>query len=320
MTIKKGDTGQDVKEIQEALGILADGIFGPGTEKSVKNFQTKNGLVADGIVGKKTLLKLFLDIDTDRNGFDDSGDTDNKLNYLGAYTTEDGLEIDRAYLDSDEYVKDYGQLEPLNFFIHHTAGWNNPYNTINNWNRDKRGRVATQYCIGGTSVKIGKYGDDKYNGQVVECFPNNYIGWHLGKVGNFNMSKYSSAVEINNFGYVTKKDGKYYNYVNGEVPASMVCDLGYKFRGYQYWHAYTPEQIESLGLLIKHVQRIYPSIDISAGLPQLLKDGVHPKDAFEFNSDAYYGKIKGLWTHTNVRKDKFDCFPQAELVELLKNL
>ena len=39
MTIKKGDTGQDVKEIQEALGILADGIFGPGTEKSVKNFQ-----------------------------------------------------------------------------------------------------------------------------------------------------------------------------------------------------------------------------------------------------------------------------------------
>ena len=65
MTIKKGDTGQDVKEIQEALGILADGIFGPGTEKSVKNFQTKNGLVADGIVGKKTLLKLFLDIDTD---------------------------------------------------------------------------------------------------------------------------------------------------------------------------------------------------------------------------------------------------------------
>jgi len=40
MTIKKGDTGQDVKEIQEALGILADGIFGHGTEKSVKEFQT----------------------------------------------------------------------------------------------------------------------------------------------------------------------------------------------------------------------------------------------------------------------------------------
>ena len=180
--------------------------------------------------------------------------------------------------------------------------------------------MATQYCIGGTSVKVGSYGDDKYNGQVVECFPDNYIGWHLGKVGNFNMSKYSSAVEINNFGYVTKKNGKYYTYVNSEVPESMVCDLGYEFRGHQYWHAYTKEQIESLGLLIKHVKNIYPDIDMVSGLPQLLKDGVHPKEAFDFNDDAYNGRIKGLWTHTNVRKDKFDCFPQPELVDLLKTI
>ena len=42
--------------------------------------------------------------------------------------------------------------------------------------------------------------------------------------------------------------------------------------------------------------------------------------AFEFNDDAYNAKQFGLWTHTNVRKDKFDCFPQPELVEMLKNL
>ena len=329
--IKKGDRGEQVKEVQQMLGITADGIFGSGTESSVKKFQTDNGLIADGIVGSKTYETLanktlgnsfdnIIDVDTDRTYFDDSEDTDDKLNYLGSYTTEDGLEIDRAYLDGDEYVKDYGEIQPENFFIHHTAGWNNPYNTINSWNKDKRGRVATQYCIGGTSVKIGSYGDDKYNGQVVECFPDYYIGWHLGKVGNFNMSKYSSAVEINNFGYVTKKNGKYYTYVNSEVPESMVCDLGYEFRGHQYWHAYTKEQIESLGLLIKHVKKIYPQIDMSAGLPQLLKDGVHPKDAFGFNDDAYNGRIKGLWTHTNVRTDKFDCFPDPKLVELLKNI
>ena len=329
--IKKGDRGEQVKEVQQMLGITADGIFGSGTESSVKKFQTDNGLIADGIVGSKTYETLanktlgnsfdnIIDVDTDRTYFDDSEDTDDKLNYLGSYTTEDGLEIDRAYLDGDEYVKDYGEIQPENFFIHHTAGWNNPYNTINSWNKDKRGRVATQYCIGGTSVKIGSYGDDKYNGQVVECFPDYYIGWHLGKVGNFNMSKYSSAVEINNFGYVTKKNGKYYTYVNSEVPESMVCDLGYEFRGHQYWHTYTKEQIESLGLLIKHVKKIYPQIDMSAGLPQLLKDGVHPKDAFGFNDDAYNGRIKGLWTHTNVRTDKFDCFPDPKLVELLKNI
>ena len=329
--LKKGDRGEQVKEVQQMLGITADGIFGSGTESSVKKFQKDNGLIADGIVGSKTYETLanktlgnsfdnIIDVDTDRTYFDDSEDTDDKLNYLGSYKTEDGLEIDRAYLDGDEYVKDYGEIQPENFFIHHTAGWNNPYNTINSWNKDKRGRVATQYCIGGTSVRVGSYGDDKYNGQVVECFPDYYIGWHLGKVGNFNMSKYSSAVEINNFGYVTKKDGKYYNYVNSEVPESMVCDLGYEFRGHQYWHAYTLEQIESLRLLIKHAQRTYPNINMSNGLPQLLRDGVHPKDAFDFNEDAYNGKIKGLWTHTNTRTDKFDCFPQVELVELLKTI
>ena len=323
--LKKGDTGSEVKEVQQMLGITADGIFGSGTEYSVMQFQARNELTADGIVGPKTYEKLVnqtmgVDIDTDRTDFDDSDDRDDKLNYLGDYTTEDGLEIDRAYLDGNEYVKDYGKIQPENFFIHHTAGWNNPYNTINSWNKDDRGRVATQYCIGGTSVKVGSYGDDKYNGTVVECFPDNYIGWHLGKVGNFNMSKYSSAVEINNFGYVTKKNGKYYTYVNSEVPESMVCDLGYEFRGHQYWHAYTKEQIESLGLLIKHVKNIYPDIDMTAGLPQLLKDGVHPKDAFGFNDDAYNGRIKGLWTHTNVRTDKFDCFPDPKLVELLKNI
>ena len=323
--LKKGDRGSEVKEVQQMLGITADGIFGSGTEYSVMQFQSRNELTADGIVGPKTYEKLVnqtmgVDIDTDRTDFDDSDDRDDKLNYLGDYTTEDGLEIDKAYLDGNEYVKDYGKIQPENFFIHHTAGWNNPYNTINSWNKDDRGRVATQYCIGGTSVKVGSYGDDKYNGTVVECFPDNYIGWHLGKVGNFNMSKYSSAVEINNFGYVTKKNGKYYTYVNSEVPESMVCDLGYEFRGHQYWHAYTKEQIESLGLLIKHVKNIYPDIDMSAGLPQLLKDGVHPKEAFGFNDDAYNGRIKGLWTHTNVRKDKFDCFPQPELVDLLKTI
>ena len=329
--LKKGDRGEQVKEVQQMLGITADGIFGSGTESSVKKFQKDNGLIADGIVGSKTYETLanktlgnsfdnIIDVDTDRTYFDDSEDTDDKLNYLGSYTTEDGLEIDRAYLDGDEYVKDYGEIQPENFFIHHTAGWNNPYNTINSWNKDKRGRVATQYCIGGTSVRVGSYGDDKYNGQVVECFPDYYIGWHLGKVGNFNMSKYSSAVEINNFGYVTKKDGKYYTYVNTEVPESMVCDLGYEFKGHQYWHAYTKEQIESLRLLIAHAKKIYPKIDMTAGLPQLLKDGVHPKDAFGFNDDAYNGRVKGLWTHTNVRKDKYDCFPQIELVNLLKTI
>ena len=43
-------------------------------------------------------------------------------------------------------------------------------------------------------------------------------------------------------------------------------------------------------------------------------------DAFEFNEDAYYGRVKGLLTHTNTRKDKVDMFPQPELMDMLLSL
>jgi N-acetylmuramoyl-L-alanine amidase len=48
-----------VRQIQKALHLLADGIFGSQTEEAVKNFQAKNGLKADGIVGPATLAKLI---------------------------------------------------------------------------------------------------------------------------------------------------------------------------------------------------------------------------------------------------------------------
>lgn len=63
-------TGQDVKQVQEALQSRGfelfpgvDGIFGPSTDAAVKAFQQKNGLVVDGIVGPAT--RSALDIDED---------------------------------------------------------------------------------------------------------------------------------------------------------------------------------------------------------------------------------------------------------------
>jgi putative chitinase len=57
--LRRGSRGEGVKIMQEALGIGADGIFGPGTERALKKWQTKNGLAADGIAGPKTLEKLL---------------------------------------------------------------------------------------------------------------------------------------------------------------------------------------------------------------------------------------------------------------------
>lgn len=57
--LKKGMRGDGVAMMQKALGIGADGIFGPGTEKALKAWQSHNGLSADGIAGPATLTKLF---------------------------------------------------------------------------------------------------------------------------------------------------------------------------------------------------------------------------------------------------------------------
>ena len=58
MTYKKGDKGEMVKQIQRALHLLPDGIFGKITEEAVRAFQSEHGLKVDGIVGPATLAKL----------------------------------------------------------------------------------------------------------------------------------------------------------------------------------------------------------------------------------------------------------------------
>lgn len=47
-------TGEDVRQVQQRLGINADGVFGPGTQKAVIKFQTSQQIASDGIVGKVT--------------------------------------------------------------------------------------------------------------------------------------------------------------------------------------------------------------------------------------------------------------------------
>ena len=57
--LRKGSRGEGVKLMQEALGIGADGVFGPGTERALKKWQAACGLVADGVAGPRTLDALF---------------------------------------------------------------------------------------------------------------------------------------------------------------------------------------------------------------------------------------------------------------------
>lgn len=56
---KVGSSGEDVKKIQTALGLQADGIYNEAIATKVREFQTKNGLQVDGIVGPITWDKLI---------------------------------------------------------------------------------------------------------------------------------------------------------------------------------------------------------------------------------------------------------------------
>jgi lysozyme family protein len=51
-------SGSSVTALQQALGIPADGIYGPQTRKAVRRFQRANGLTVDGIAGPQTLAAL----------------------------------------------------------------------------------------------------------------------------------------------------------------------------------------------------------------------------------------------------------------------
>lgn len=290
MILKLGSKGNDVKILQEYLELYVDGDFGSKTENAVKNWQSNNGLLPDGIVGTKTWDAMGL------------ATTDNSESI---YVTSNDLTIEKYYLPKGEY--NVGPTKKEYLFLHHTAGWHNPYKCIDQWGRDNRGKIATEFVLGGQSVKGT---DDDYDGKLLQSFPEGGYGWHLGKNGSQYMHTNSVGIEICNFGYVV--NGK--TYAGTKVEESQIVKLNKPFRGYQEWHRYSNEQIETLRKFILYIAE-RDNIDVRDGLIKSIREnGV---DGFEFNEDAYYGKVKGMWTHTNTRKDKTDLFPQQELIDML---
>ena len=50
----------DVRALQHKVGVAADGVFGPATERALKRWQRRHGLVADGIAGPQTRSAMGL--------------------------------------------------------------------------------------------------------------------------------------------------------------------------------------------------------------------------------------------------------------------
>jgi len=308
-------TEQKVKKLQEIFGLEQNGIIDNHTRSAVKNFNIRDGRGSDDTVDEKTIDRIFerFDIQFVNNDGVQVDDNDEYTSDINESTDIYSTQL----LDSDEYVSsgDYSNKEYI--FLHHTAGWDNPYKTIESWNSDSRGRIGTHFVIGGDSIR----GESEHDGVVVKCIPDEFFAYHLGgtkKHGiDFYMHSHSVGIELCNFGQLIQRGQSFYTWAGQRVSDSQVCDLGFEFRGYRYWHKYSDKQLNSLYFLLKHLSFKH-DIDLNVGLKtwvSTFEDG-----AFEFNEKAVAGEIKGLLSHTNVRKDKYDVFPQKEMIELIKSL
>lgn len=307
MILKQGSRGKEVRVLQVYLNqngfkIAASGpgspgketeTFGPATENAVKRWQKANGLKDDGIVGPVTWNAMGL------------ATTDISENQ--ASPTKGVLEIKQQFLPKGEYLN--GPTKKEWIFLHHTAGWENPYSTITAWARDNRGAIATEFVLGGPRITNG---DTRWDGELVQAFPSGGYGWHLG-TGNNVMHRNSVGIEVCNFGWV--KDGK--TYVNTVAHPSQIVTLSKPFRGHRTWHRYSDNQIQVLKDWILFIAN-RDNIDVRKGLPELIKQ--KGADAFDVFDVEMCERTKGLWSHSNCRKDKVDMFPQQELVDMLLSL
>jgi N-acetyl-anhydromuramyl-L-alanine amidase AmpD len=289
---KYGDKGPEVAEIQKLLSFLgydltSDGEFGDKTLRSLKAFQKKMNLDADGVAGSKTVEALKA---AQKRTSKEDKNTPPPKNYSE-------LEIIKTcQLDSSQYIKQRTEKDKI--FIHFTAGGPNAQNVIKYWDKDEP-RVATAYVIDGS------------DGKAYECFHPDYWSFHLGVKGtNGALDKSSVGIEICAWGPLTKNGDKYINYVNKEVPADQVYELATPFRGFSYFHKYTDTQLETVEKLLEFLIEEY-NITVQKSFDM---------SWFEFSEDLISKKMPGIWTHTNVRKDKSDSYPDQRLLDMLNRI
>lgn len=202
----------------------------------------------------------------------------------------------------NQYYKQ--RFEKNQIYLHHTASGRGVDGDFRHW-LNSSSRIATCVIIG-------------WDGTIYQLFSSNYWGHHLGvpkKVfdtygannTNLELNMYSIGIEIDSWGSLTKKDGKFYSWAGTPVPEEEVCFYSYGYKGHTYYHKYTDEQVKSVELLLKYWRVRYQ-------IPLDYND-----DVWEVSKRALSGS-KGVFTHNSVRKDKTDIHPQPNLIQMWKSL
>lgn len=298
-------TIDEIKELQQTLNISVTGEYDPFTEAAVRNYQLKNGIPASGVVDNATKEKL---IPTTNSGLTSTDLSENRT-------------IKRLMLKSDEYFK--GPTPKRSVFLHFTAGWDNPYRVVQDWENDARDKIATQFVIGG---QHGQTLADQYDGEIVQCLPDyGCYGWHLG-IGNTELHRTSIGIEICSLGPLKSSQGDYLMWAGKKVRPEVVVDLKRDFRGYRYFQKITDEQLKSTKFLLEKIAK-ETGIDIRKGLQQYIKTEKDVFKAFDYREAVKTKNMGGLFCHTHVSPpnrwnnfEKFDIQPQQEVIDMILSL
>lgn len=279
-------------------------------KSAIKNFQNKNDLDITGEMDMNTLEKIKNIV-----GINESNISTDSSENTKAINPDNGdlanlVSIEKHIMPSNEYCRD--KTKKKRIILHFTAGWNNPFNQIDQWARDSRGKVGAGYCIGGINIANN---DPTYDGRIAQSFEDDYWAYHIGPDGRKKLTAESEsiAIEVCNFGYLKKEGTKFYTYTGREVDKKYVTELDKEFRGYKYYHKLTDRQIVSIINLIKYLGKIH-NIDYKKGITQDLN--------FEWRSECYnVTDSGGLFVHSNYRKSgKWDWPPTKEMIKIIQEL
>lgn len=200
------------------------------------------------------------------------------------------------FINNGQYVTDL--LEKKSIFLHHTSGGS--FKSAYSWWNATPDRVGTAFVI-------------ERDGTIYRTFDEKYWAYHLGIKGDDDWNeKHSIGIEIVSMGGLTysHEAKSWVDYKKRTIPSDQVTPFSKGYRSSFGFHSYTQKQIESIIRLIWYLKTKYPSISTS-NLKQ------YP-NFWEYNTGVIYNKIPGIWSHTTVRKDKQDIFPQSNLINQLR--
>lgn len=213
-------------------------------------------------------------------------------------------------LPENQYFKEEHPKSQI--YLHHTAGNANAVGVYDGW-KMTNDRIATCIVIAGKPRATDRWKD----GDIVQGYPSKYWAYHLGlKRETFSrfgvkyqsLDKISIAIEICNWGQLTKTARGWETYVGSLVAQEDVCVLPTAFKGSRYYHNYTDAQIEAVRDLLVYWKDKW-------GIPISYKGD----EIFNLDKRALAGE-PGVYTHNSVRKDKVDVYPHPKMVEMLKSL